>query len=77
MDSKLLTLLQSNRKMYPMELRWRFCGVCESLTLPLPLEMFYTRSLYFDIPLLERVVREIEEGAPSGIRAIHVRLCCQ
>lgn len=46
---KLIRQAHRNRRMLPADTIRRFCGVCVSLSLALPLARFYTRSLYFDL----------------------------
>ena len=65
LTKKLLLLAQRNRRLVPLALLRHFCGVCVSLTLALPLDRFYTRSLYFAMSLAERRCTEREEREKS------------
>jgi hypothetical protein len=51
MAKELLQCAQRNRRLVSMENMRRYCGVRVSLTLPLPIARFYTRSLYWDMSL--------------------------
>lgn len=54
-----------NRRMVSAEILRRLCGVCVSLPLVLPLERFFTRSLYFDLYRAEQSERflRLTQGA--------------
>ena len=63
MASAILLRAQRNRRVVSLDMLRRFCGVCVSLTLAVPLARFYTRSIYFDMSRLEN-----EERAQSPQR---------
>lgn len=48
LSKKMLLRAQGNRHLVSIEDIRRFCGVCISLTLAVPLAIFYTRSLFFE-----------------------------
>lgn len=65
LSKKVLLLVQHNLQMVSLKLLRHFCGVCVSLTLGLPLAIFYTRSIFFDMILAEKNLSEREERVPS------------
>lgn len=62
MAKKIMSIAQRNLRLVPATLVWRFGGVCVSLGFSLPLALFYTHSLYFDLSLRNKQEREGEEG---------------
>lgn len=56
--SMKLLLVQRNRRLVNRELLKRFCAMCVSLTLSLPLTRLYTRPIYFDMAGMEQEERE-------------------
>lgn len=49
LSKKILLLAQNNQRLVPASLLRSFCGVCVSVSLALPLERFYTGSLFSDL----------------------------
>lgn len=62
---KLLRQAHRNRRILPADTIRRSCGVCVSLYLALPLALFFTRSLYFDLAGAERKFRPSRLGLRS------------
>lgn len=54
LSKEFLILVQRNWRLVSLEKLRHFCRVAVSLTLAVPLERFYTRSLYFDMSRTER-----------------------
>lgn len=54
LTKKLLAVASRNYRLVPYNVLRRFCGVCVTILLALPLDSFYTRSLYSDMNMLER-----------------------
>lgn len=70
---KLLLSAQRNARLVPLELLRHFCGVCVSLSLAVPLARFYTRSLYFDMTLVEKQERRARDWLfPGDDAAAHL-----
>lgn len=66
-ERRIILLAQKNWRLVPLFLLHHFCGVCVSLMLRFPMERFYTRSIYFDMSLWEKNMKEFERSVDSSL----------
>jgi hypothetical protein len=74
MAQLLITQARQGRRWVSLERLSTFCGVCVSLTLPMPYSRFYSRSLYDDMAPVKSQAGSAGSGCGSCCRLSHQSL---